>query len=88
MITSPLNEDILRSYEIIKKEHTTDYATVAGMLLFGKSPQKFLSEAYILCCHFSDYKDREAIASRTCKGTLFEQFDECHCVCDLENIEF
>jgi ATP-dependent DNA helicase RecG len=75
-ITSPLTEDILRSYEIIKKEHTTDYATVAGMLLFGKAPQRFLSEAYILCCHFSDFKDREAIASRICKGTLFEQFDE------------
>lgn len=75
-ITSPLTEDVLFSYEIIKKEHATDYATTAGMLLFGKSPQKFLSEAYILCCHFSDFKDREAIASRTCKGTLFEQFDE------------
>lgn len=75
-VTSLLSEDVLRSYEIIKKEHTTDYATIAGMLLFGKSPQQFLSEAYILCCHFSDFKDREAIASRTCKGTLFEQFDE------------
>jgi len=75
-ITSPLTEDVLLSYEIIKKEHTTDYATTAGMLLFGKFPQQFLSEAYILCCHFSDFKDREAIASRICKGTLFEQFDE------------
>lgn len=75
-ITSPMNEDVLRSYDIIKREHTTDYAMVAGILLFGKSPQKFLPEAYILCCHFSDFKDREAIASRTCKGTLFEQFDE------------
>lgn len=75
-ITSNLTEAFLRSYEIIKKEHSTDYATTAGILLFGKSPQQFLSEAYILCCHFSDFKDREAIASRTCKGTLFEQFDE------------
>lgn len=75
-IASPITEAILRSYEIIKKEHATDYVTVAGMLLFGKSSQQFLPEAYILCCHFSDYKDREAIASRTCKGTLFEQFDE------------
>lgn len=75
-ITSALTEAVLRSYEIIKKEHSTDYATTAGILLFGKSPQQFLSEAYILCCHFSDFKDREAIASRTCKGTLFEQFDE------------
>lgn len=74
-ITSPLTEDVMRSYDIIKKEHITDYATTAGILLFGKSPQKFLSEAYILCCHFSDFKDREAIASRTCNGTLFEQFD-------------
>ncbi|MGB7128900.1 MAG: RNA-binding domain-containing protein [Candidatus Rhabdochlamydia sp.] len=75
-ITSNLTEAVLRSYEIIKKEHSTDYVTAAGILLFGKSPQQFLSEAYILCCHFSDFKDREAIASRTCKGTLFEQFDE------------
>ena len=75
-IESPVSESVLTSYEIIKKEHITDYPTIAGMLLFGKNPQKFLTEAYILCCHFSDYKDREAIASRTCKGTLFEQFDE------------
>ncbi len=75
-VISPLTEDVLRSYEIITQEHTTDYATVAGMLLFGKSPQQFLSEAYVLCCHFSNFKDREAIASRTCKGTLFEQFNE------------
>lgn len=75
-VSSPITEEIMKSYEIIKREHTTDYATVAGMLLFGKSPQQFLSEAYILCCHFSELKDREAIASRTCKGTLFEQFNE------------
>ncbi len=74
-VHSPITEEALLSYEIIKKEHTTNYSTIAGMLLFGKSPQKFLSEAYILCCHFSEFKDREAIASRTCKGTLFEQFD-------------
>ncbi|MFI5344096.1 MAG: RNA-binding domain-containing protein [Chlamydiales bacterium] len=75
-VDSPLTEEALLSYEIIRKEHTTNYATVAGMLLFGKLPQKFLSEAYILCCHFSEFKDREAIASRICKGTLFEQFEE------------
>lgn len=75
-VSSPITEDALLSYEIIKKEHTSTYSTIAGMLLFGKSPQKFLSESYILCCHFSDFKDREAIASRVCKGTLFEQFDE------------
>lgn len=75
-IKSPLTEDLLKSYEIIKKEHSTDFATVAGILLFGKAPQQFLSEAYILCCHFSDFKDREAISSRVCKGTLFEQFEE------------
>ena len=75
-INSPITEEVLLSYEIIKREHITNYTTIAGMLLFGKSPQKFLSEAYILCCHFSEFKDREAIASRICKGTLFEQFDE------------
>lgn len=74
-VASPLTDTILRSYEMIKKEHTSDYATVGGMLLFGKNPQQFLSEAYILCCHFSDFKDREAIASRTCTGSLFEQFN-------------
>jgi ATP-dependent DNA helicase RecG len=75
-ISSPFNKDLLLSYEIIKKEHVTEYASIAGMLLFGKSPQQFLSEAYILCCHFSEFKDREAIASRICKGTLFSQFEE------------
>ncbi len=80
-ITTPISDDILRSYEIITKEHTTDYATVAGVLLFGKSPQKFLSEAYILCCHFSDFKDREAIAARTCTGTALNYLlISIHCI--------
>jgi len=70
-----LNDELLRSYEILTKEHHSLYPTVAGTLLFGKNPQQFLTEAYVLCTHFSGIEGREAISSRAMNGTLFEQYD-------------
>ena len=70
-----INDELLISYQIITKEHHSLYPTVAGMLLFGKNPQQFLTEAYILCTHFAGTEGREAIASRAINGTLFEQYD-------------
>ena len=45
------------------------------MLLFSKEPQKYLTESYLLCSHFSDIKGHETMALKICSGTLFEQFD-------------
>lgn len=70
-----ISNELLRAYGIIVTQHAHDYPSVCGMLLFGKDPQKYLTESYVLCSHFSGIKGREAMASKTCGGTLFEQFD-------------
>ncbi len=70
-----ISDDMLRSYDILVEQHAQLYPTVAGLLLFSKDPQNYLTENYTLCSHFSGIKGREAIASQVCKGTLFEQFD-------------
>jgi ATP-dependent DNA helicase RecG len=68
-----ISERILSSYDLIIEEHSSIYSTVGGQLLFGKNPQKFFSEATILCTHFSGISGREALGSIECSGTLFEQ---------------
>ena len=70
-----ITKDTLLSYYLITQEHTHIYATTAGILLFGKRPQHFFSEAMIICSHFKGIEGREAIASIDCEGTLFEQFE-------------
>lgn len=70
-----ITKDTLLSYYLITQEHTHTYATTAGILLFGKRPQHFFSEAMIICSHFKGIEGREAIASVDCVGTLFEQFE-------------
>ena len=69
-----ITRELLLSYSLICLEHTSTYPTVAGILLFGKQPQHFLSEAFIICSHFKGIEGREAIASIDCTGTLFDQF--------------
>jgi ATP-dependent DNA helicase RecG len=70
-----LSHAILSSYDLITEEHSSIYPTSGGILLFGKNPQKFFSEAMIICSHFSGVSGRKAISSIDCTGTLFEQFD-------------
>jgi ATP-dependent DNA helicase RecG len=70
-----LSQEVLSSYHLILEEHTMIYPSIAGMLLFGNYPQKFFSEAMMICSHFSGVEGRNALASIDCEGTLFEQFD-------------
>lgn len=72
------SKDALMSYYLITQEHTHTYATTAGILLFGKRPQYFFTEAMIICSHFKGIEGREAIASIDCTGTLFEQFESAY----------
>lgn len=69
-----ITPELLLSYYLITQEHVQTYATAAGILLFGKKPQYFLTESFIICSHFKGIEGREAIASIDCTGTLFEQF--------------
>ena len=70
-----ITNEILLSYKLIAEEHSSYYSSVGGILLFGKEPQKYLSEAMIICTHFSGNSGRKAIASIDCTGPLFEQFN-------------
>lgn len=69
-----ISDDILKAYELITEEQTIVYPTISGILHFSKRPEQWLPEAMIICTHFAGISGREAIATRDCKGTLFEQF--------------
>lgn len=71
-----VTNQLLEAYEIIVKEHGKVYPTAAGILMFGKNPQHFFSEGMVICTHFSGIEGRDAIASKDCSGTLFEQYQE------------
>jgi len=70
------DQSILKAYHIIKEEHSKFYPTHMGLLLFGKDPQYFHSEAMIICSHFKGNSGRDAIASVDYEGTLFNQFEQ------------
>ncbi|MBM3198198.1 MAG: winged helix-turn-helix transcriptional regulator [Chlamydiae bacterium] len=70
-----ITQELLRSYHLITQEHVHTYASSAGILLFGKEPQRHFSEAMIICTHFKGIEGREALATIDCVGTLFEQFE-------------
>jgi len=70
-----ITPEILASYNLEAEEHASTYPTVGGILLFGKNPQKYFSEAMILCSHFDGVSGRKAISSIDCTGILFQQFE-------------
>ena len=67
--------EILKSYGLMITEHSHNYPTTAGLLLFGKNPQKFFSEAMCICTHFQGSEGRDVIATVDCEGDLFTQFN-------------
>ena len=71
-------KDALLAYQLITREHTQEYPTVAGVHLFGKEPDRFIPEAMTICSRFKGIEGREAQATRDCYGTLFDQFHEAY----------
>ncbi|MEI8365796.1 MAG: RNA-binding domain-containing protein [Parachlamydiaceae bacterium] len=69
-----ISTTILQSYHLIATEHGNLYPTTTSVLIFGKNPQYFFSEAMIICTHFAGVSGREVIATVDCNGSLFEQF--------------
>jgi ATP-dependent DNA helicase RecG len=67
---------LFQHYKLILNEHGRTYPTVAGLLLFGSEPQRYFSEAFIICTHFKGTAGRNVIATRDCTGDLFQQADE------------
>ena len=70
-----VTEKILTSYKLLRQEQSRKFPTIGALLLFGKNPQEFLSESFIICSHFEGRSGRKALAAVDCKGTLLEQFD-------------
>jgi ATP-dependent DNA helicase RecG len=75
-LTTLQRQELLTHYKLLVKEHTHIYPSVAGIMLFGKNPQHFLSESFIICTHFKGILGREAVSTRDCTGNLFQQLDE------------
>ena len=67
----------MKSYKIALEEHRRLYATTAGVLLFCKNPQHYLSEAFVICTHFHGIEGRHVLATRDCTGSLFQQVNDC-----------
>lgn len=69
-------DELLYHYFLLIKEHNRIYPTTGGILLFGKNPQDYLSEAFIICSHFKGISGREALATRDITGSLFAQYEK------------
>ncbi|OGT30687.1 MAG: hypothetical protein A3E87_06925 [Gammaproteobacteria bacterium RIFCSPHIGHO2_12_FULL_35_23] len=54
----------------------TYYPTVAGTLCFCEEPEKYISEAIVLCTKFKGVSGREIINTITIQGTLETQAEE------------
>jgi ATP-dependent DNA helicase RecG len=72
--TGATTEALLKSYNLVTSEHGYEYPTTAGILLFGNNPQKFLSEAFIICSRFAGIEGRDTLWTQDCTGTLFDQY--------------
>jgi ATP-dependent DNA helicase RecG len=70
-------EELMFHYKILIKEHQRIYPTMGGILLFGKRPQDFLGESYLIGSHFKGISGRDALATRDFTKTLFDQYEEC-----------
>lgn len=71
-----VNNKVLKSYKLLVESQSRMFPTVGALLLFGRDPQKHLSESFIICTHFKGVSGREAIASVDCSGNLFQQIEE------------
>ena len=69
-------DELLYHYSFLIKEHNRSYPTIGAILLFGKEPQKYLSEGFIICTHFKGISGREALATRDITGQLFGQYEK------------
>ncbi|MEI8025490.1 MAG: RNA-binding domain-containing protein [Pseudomonadota bacterium] len=74
--STPDLRKIALSYHIITEEQGREFATTAGILLFGKETNVLLPECHIVCSQFKGISGREALRSIDCTGTLFEQFEQ------------
>lgn len=68
-------KDACGAYKLLIEDQGRAYPTTAGILLFGKEPQKTFPEAFIICSHFKGNEGRDTIATIDATGSLFHQLD-------------
>lgn len=51
------------------------YPTVAGILLFSETPNKYLPEAHVICTRFSGNSGREIIQTEEISGSIAKQIE-------------
>lgn len=70
------HDEVMHHYSLLLKEHSRTYPSIGGLLLFGKDPQKYISEGFIICTHFKGVSGREALATKDIGGQLFDQYQQ------------
>ena len=71
-----IGDDIWLSYKLADKQQGKLIPTRGGILLFGKNPEHYFPEQFVVCTHFADQAGREVLASLDCQGDLFAQLDQ------------
>ena len=67
------DKELLESLNCIKNNKPTN----AGILLFGKEPQKFFMNSYIALARYKEGIGTERLDYKEFKGNLFQQIDKC-----------
>jgi len=57
--------------------HEVFYPTVAGIMLFSDSPDRYIPEAHILCTRFAGTEGRNIIQTEEIQGPISKQIDVC-----------
>jgi ATP-dependent DNA helicase RecG len=70
-------EELMIHYKILVKEQQRTFPSIGGLLLFGKNPQDYISESFIIGTHFKGTEGRDVIATKDFTKTLFNQFEGC-----------
>ncbi len=74
--TEPIEDFLLSRGCLDRDEDTTFHPTYAGLLLFGKDPQRFLRSAMITAAHYPGPEMGDEFVRRHIAGTLPEQIRE------------
>jgi len=67
--------ETLKAYHLLVEEQSHLWPSVGGLLLFNREPQRFFSEAFIICTRFAANDSRRVLATQDASGNLFQQFD-------------
>jgi len=68
-------EEILKSNRVLVSEHGNDYCTHGGTLLFDAHPERFFSEAFIICSRFKGTTGRDVLEAVDILGPLPHQIE-------------